>query len=119
MSQRSLFRNKVAIVGAAVTNCVRHADMAVGSLAVQASDAAIADAGLTRGDIDGVACGAGLPSYARAPGYCGRADQVLERRLHEDLAVSLGSGPPGLAIQVVGDTAAVGARAPTARSRRR
>jgi len=64
MSQRSLFRNKVAIVGAAVTNCVRHADVAVGSLAVQASDAAIADAGLTRADIDGVACGAGLPSYA-------------------------------------------------------
>lgn len=64
MSQRSLFRNKVAIVGAAVTDCVRHSDLTVGSLAVRASDAAIRDAGLTRGDIDGVACGAGLPSYA-------------------------------------------------------
>src|SRR6516225_5820870 len=58
------FRNKVAIVGAGVTKAVRHADVPIGALAVAVSDAAITDAGLTRSDIDGVACGASLPAYA-------------------------------------------------------
>ena len=57
------FRNKVAIVGAGVTKVQRRADVPAASLAVEASDAAIADAGLTRKDIDGVACGVSLPSY--------------------------------------------------------
>jgi acetyl-CoA acetyltransferase len=56
-------RNKVAIVGVGYTNAVRHAEVPVGSLAVQASDAAITDAGLSRSDIDGVACGTSLPAY--------------------------------------------------------
>lgn len=56
-------RNKVAIVGVGHTKAVRHSDVPVGSLAVSASDAAIADAGLTRDDIDGVACGTSLPAY--------------------------------------------------------
>ena len=64
MGEYSGFRNRVAIVGAGTTRCVRHADVPVGSLAVQAADAAIKDAGLTHSDIDGVACGVSLPSYA-------------------------------------------------------
>ena len=60
------FRNKVAIVGVGVTKCQRRADVPAASLAVEASDAAIADAGLSRSDIDGVACGVSLPSYAAA-----------------------------------------------------
>ena len=65
------FRNKVAIVGAGVTDVVRRSDRAAASLAVEASDKAIADAGLTRGDIDGIACGVSLPSY-------GQKDRVKE-----------------------------------------
>lgn len=60
------YRNKVAIVGAGVTNVERRSDRPAAALAVEATDAAIADAGLTRGDIDGVACGVSLPSYAAA-----------------------------------------------------
>src|SRR5271154_2157936 len=66
MSERFLSRNKVAIVGAGFTKAVRRSDVAVGSLAVQASDAAIKDAGLTRDQIDGVACGTSLPAYGTA-----------------------------------------------------
>jgi len=65
------FRNKVAIVGAGVTDVVRRSERSAASLAVEASDKAIADAGLTRGDIDGVACGVSLPSY-------GQKDRVKE-----------------------------------------
>lgn len=64
MNARSPYRNKVAIVGAAMTKSVRHAEVPVGSLAMQTAEAAIKDAGLTPDDIDGVACGVSLPSYA-------------------------------------------------------
>ncbi|MBV8986003.1 MAG: thiolase family protein [Acidimicrobiia bacterium] len=57
-----MFRNRVAIAGAGVVRSERHAEVPVGSLAVQMSDAAIADAGLTRADIDGVSCGTSLPA---------------------------------------------------------
>lgn len=63
MGERFLARNKVAIAGVGFTNAVRNSDVPVGSLAVQASDAAIRDAGLARADIDGVACGTSLPAY--------------------------------------------------------
>ncbi len=66
------YRNKVAIVGAGVTRVVRRSEVPVASLAVEASDAAIEDAGLSRSDIDGVACGVSLPSY----GTRGRALQT-------------------------------------------
>jgi acetyl-CoA acetyltransferase len=59
----SRYRNKVAIVGAGVTKVERRSERPAAALAVEATDAAIADAGLTRGDIDGVACGVSLPSY--------------------------------------------------------
>ena len=59
-----MFRNRVAIAGAGIVRSERHAGVPVGSLAVQMSDAAIADAGLTRADIDGVSCGTSLPADA-------------------------------------------------------
>ena len=58
------YRNKVAIAGVGVTNVERRSERPAGALAVEATNKAIADAGLTRGDIDGVACGVSLPSYA-------------------------------------------------------
>jgi acetyl-CoA acetyltransferase len=63
MKERFEARNKVAIVGVGYTKAMRRSEVPVGSLAVQASDAAIKDAGLTRADIDGVACGISLPAY--------------------------------------------------------
>jgi acetyl-CoA acetyltransferase len=54
----------VAIVGAATVKSQRHADVPVGSLAVQMSNAAIEDAGVTRADIDGISCGTSLPADA-------------------------------------------------------
>jgi acetyl-CoA acetyltransferase len=71
--RNSAFRNKAAFAGAGVVKCVRRADAPVGLLAVQASDAAIADAGLTRTDIDGVVCGTSMPADRAAsvlrPGF--------------------------------------------------
>jgi acetyl-CoA acetyltransferase len=63
MGKRNGFRNKVAIIGMGATKSLRHADVPIGSLAIQMSEAAIKDAGLTRSDIDGVTCGTSLPAY--------------------------------------------------------
>src|SRR5262245_63226457 len=45
------------------------------SLAVEMSDAAIADAGLTRADIDGISCGTSLPAAARDAVDVGRSEE--------------------------------------------
>ena len=66
MGEQFRARNKIAIVGAGYTKAVRRASVPVGSLAIQACDAAIKDAGLTRADIDGVVCGSSLPAYGTA-----------------------------------------------------
>src|SRR5271155_2037395 len=66
MGQHFPYRNKVAIVGIGCSKAVRRSDVSVGRLAVQASDAAIKDAGLTRRDIDGVAFGPSLPAFGTA-----------------------------------------------------
>ncbi|MFJ6569241.1 thiolase family protein [Streptomyces sp. NPDC091292] len=63
MVDRQPFRNKVAIVGYGITTSRRHADVPVGSLAVETADQAIRDAGLTRAQIDGVATGTSMPAY--------------------------------------------------------
>lgn len=54
----------MAIVGAATVKSERRAGVPVGALAVRMSDDAIADAGLTRSDIDGISCGTSLPADA-------------------------------------------------------
>jgi len=98
------FRNKVAIVGAAMARSVRHADVPVGAIAADTAERAIADAGLTRGDIDGVACGVSLPSYAmkdrpRRPGFDFVDSSYLSEhlQLHPEWQLDDGSFPPALA----------------------
>ena len=98
------FRHEVAIVGAAMAKSVRHAEVATGALAVQTADAAIADAGLTRADIDGVACGVSLPSYAmkdrvKRPGleFVDSAFLTEHLALEPEWALDDGSFPPALA----------------------
>ena len=114
MAERPQYRNQVAIVGAGVTKAVRHADVPIGALAVQASQAAIADAGLRPSDIDGVACGTSLPAYSTGrdlrPGF----DFVDSSFLSEHMGLAPawscddGSFPPalGFAVQAVAAGAA-------------
>ena len=103
MPETGRLRNQVAIVGAAVAKSVRHSDRPVGSLAVEMSDAAIADAGLTRADIDGVACGTSLPADAGAritrPGFeYVNSDFLAEHmELKAEWSMDDGSFPPALA----------------------
>ena len=103
MPETGRLRNQVAIVGAAVAKSVRHSDRPVGSLAVEMSDAAIADAGLTRADIDGVACGTSLPADAGAritrSGFeYVNSDFLAEHmELQAEWSMDDGSFPPALA----------------------
>jgi acetyl-CoA acetyltransferase len=87
----------------------------VASLAVQASEAAIKDAGLTRSDIDGVACGVSLPSYAAStrvlrPGfdYVDGAFLIDHMQLEPVWSLDKDSFPPALAhaVQAVASGAA-------------
>lgn len=55
---------EVAIVGVGVAQSVRHGSVPIGALALEMSRSAIEDAGLTPGDIDGVAGSTSLPAAA-------------------------------------------------------
>ncbi len=59
-------RGQVAIVGVGYTRVVRHADRSLGSLAVEAAKDAIADAGLTRDQIDGYVGAPNAPNVSAA-----------------------------------------------------
>lgn len=62
MSGRFRARNEVAIVGYGHSAVAKHAKVPLGALAVDTARAAIADAGLTPGQIDGFATGALFPT---------------------------------------------------------
>lgn len=62
MTQRFTARGQVAIVGYAQSPIVRHAPVSLGALATETVLAAIADAGLTKDDVDGFTTGALLPT---------------------------------------------------------
>jgi acetyl-CoA acetyltransferase len=62
VTHRFAARSQVAIVGYAQTPIVRHAPVPLGSLALDTALAAIADAGLTKDDIDGFTTGSLLPT---------------------------------------------------------
>ena len=64
MSRQLKSRCEVAIVGFHQSQTWRHAPMPVGALTIQACLAAIADAGLTKSQIDGFTTGSILPSQA-------------------------------------------------------
>ena len=101
-----MFRNRVAIAGAGVVRSERHAEVPVGSLAVQMSDAAIADAGLTRADIDGISCGTSLPAAAARtlrPGFDFVDSDFLVEHMGLKPVWSLddGSFPPSLVKAVI------------------
>lgn len=62
MTPRFTARGQVAIVGYAQSPIVRHASVSLGALATETVLAAIADAGLTKDDVDGFTTGALLPT---------------------------------------------------------
>ncbi|TMK55235.1 MAG: thiolase family protein [Actinobacteria bacterium] len=62
MTPRFTARSKVAIAGFAQSQVERHAGVPLGALAVDTAQRAIADAGLSREQIDGFATGSLLPS---------------------------------------------------------
>ena len=62
MTPRFSARSQVAIVGYAQSPIVRHAAVPLGALALDTALAAIADAGLTKDDIDGFTTGSLLPT---------------------------------------------------------
>ena len=62
MSGAFTARSQVAIVGYAQSPIVRHADAPLGAIAVDTALRAIADAGLTKDQIDGFTTGSLLPS---------------------------------------------------------
>ncbi|MFM8304783.1 MAG: acetyl-CoA acetyltransferase [Actinomycetota bacterium] len=69
---------RVAIVGAALSDCGRVDDKTAFELHYQATSRAIADAGLTKADIDGFgSCGTGMNAPVEVAEYCGlRPDWV-------------------------------------------
>lgn len=62
MTPRFSARSQVAVAGYAQSSIVRHADAPLGAIAIDTVLAAIADAGLTKDDIDGFTTGSLLPS---------------------------------------------------------
>ena len=62
MSAGSVAREQVALVGYHQSDVVRRADRSLGSLAVESARAAVADAGLTVADVDGVVASALQPA---------------------------------------------------------
>lgn len=79
-------RDKVAVAGIGYTPLVRRSPRTLASLTVEACDAAIADAGLTRADIDGLGTTPSMPVYGGIKGDIDGIDVVtpglLGRLLH-------------------------------------
>lgn len=57
------YRDKVAIAGIGYTELIRRNPRTLASLTVEATDAALADAGLSRADVDGLATTPTMPVY--------------------------------------------------------
>lgn len=72
MTGRFKARNQVAIVGFGQSGVFRHADVPLGSLAIEAADKAIGDAGLTRARIDGLSTFPLLPASTAHPNVDGQ-----------------------------------------------
>ena len=77
------FANKVAVAGIGYSALSRHSERPLAALAIDAVDAALADAGLTRRDLDGIATSPGMPRYGGAKGTVEGIDVVTPWYLSE------------------------------------
>ncbi|KEQ52290.1 thiolase C-terminal domain-containing protein [Sphingobium chlorophenolicum] len=62
------FRNKVAVAGVGYSKLERRSDRTLAALTLEACDAALADAGLRRSDLDGIATSPAMPRYGGRKG---------------------------------------------------
>lgn len=81
------FRDKVAIAGIGYTELVRRNPRSLGDLTVEAVDAALADAGLNRDDVDGLATTPTMPVYGGEKGSQDGIDVVTPGFLASALGV--------------------------------
>ena len=81
------FSNKVAVAGVGYSALTRRAEAPLAQRAVAAVDAALADAGLARCDIDGIATSPSMPRYGGAKGTVEGIDVVTPWALSELLGI--------------------------------
>ncbi len=79
------FRDKIAVAGVGYSPLTRRPERPLVSLAVQACDAALADAGLARADLDGIATSPSMPRYGGTRGTIEGIDVVTPWALSERL----------------------------------
>ncbi|UGQ11593.1 thiolase family protein [Yinghuangia sp. ASG 101] len=80
-------RDKVAVVGVGYSALTRRSPRTLAALTVEACDRAIADAGLTRRDIDGLATSPSMPVYGGAKGAVDGVDVVTPGLLSRLLGI--------------------------------
>jgi len=81
------FSNQVAIAGIGYSKLTRRSETPLVSLAIDAIDTALADAGLARKDLDALATSPGMPRYGGAKGTVEGVDVVNPWFLGEALGV--------------------------------
>lgn len=81
------FKDKVAIAGIGYSPLTRRPERTLASLAVEACDAALADAGLTRAALDGIATSPSMPRYGGVRGTIEGIDVVTPWALGELLGI--------------------------------
>lgn len=79
------FSNKIAVAGVGYSPLTRRPERPLASLAVEAVDAALADAGLARKDLDGLTTSPAMPRYGGARGTIEGIDVVTPWALSERL----------------------------------
>lgn len=83
----SALRDRVAIAGIGYSALSRRPEESLATLTVAACDAALADAGLTRGDVDGLATSPTMPRYGGRKGTTDGVDIMSPRYLAERLGI--------------------------------
>ncbi|MFF0814964.1 hypothetical protein ACFYVR_07395 [Rhodococcus sp. NPDC003318] len=81
------FRDRVAIAGIGYTELIRRNPRSLADLTVEATDAALADAGLSRSDVDGLATTPTMPVYGGEKGNQDGIDVVTPGFLAQALGI--------------------------------
>lgn len=81
------FRDRVAIAGIGYTELIRRNPRTLADLTVEATDAALADAGLSRSDVDGLATTPTMPVYGGEKGNQDGIDVVTPGFLSQALGI--------------------------------
>jgi len=82
-----VFRDRVAVAGVGYSAFTRRSERSLAELAIEACDAALADAGLARADVDGLATSPSMPRYGGAKGTIDGIDVVTPYLLTDLLGI--------------------------------